>query len=154
MVMLLAGCQPDTGCRTEMEVTAGVTVEWVLVDTTGQGIRQLQWDSVTVQGIGCDSLLYDRAKGAKVLRLPLRVDASQTDYRLTWHEQTDILHIQHTNNRQYISMACGCAIFHVIDSVWADGVFIDSLSLLNSTVENYAQDNIYLHLTTQKTEKK
>lgn len=149
MAMLLAGCQPDTGCRTDMEVTAGVTVEWVEIDDNGHGTKIQQWDNVTVQGVDNDSLLYDQERSVKALRLPLRSDQTMTEYQITWHNQTDILHIQHTNNRQYISMACGCAIFHVIDSVWTDGVFIDSLSLLNSTVENYAQDNIYLHLTTQ-----
>lgn len=77
------------------------------------------------------------------------MDTNVTQYAIRWHDMEDILTIRHTNDRHYISMACGCVIYHTIDSVWTHGVFIDSLSILNSTVENYEQDNIYLHLAPQ-----
>lgn len=149
---MLASCQPDTGCRVETNVTAGVIAEWVKIDTLGKGTLQTQWDSLSLQGIGSDSILYNNAKAVKTLRLPLRADTGQTEYSIQWHGMTDVLHIKHNNDRHYINMACGCIVFHTIDTVWSNGVFIDSISILNSTVENYEQDNIFLRLKAQETQ--
>lgn len=107
---------------------------------------QHQWDTVMVRGIGSDKILYNYACFQNILRLPLRIDTCQTDYQIWCHQQLDTLHIRHTNDRHYISMACGCYVYHTIDSVWANGVFIDSITILNNTVENYEQDNLQLHL--------
>lgn len=149
IAITLIACQPDTGCRLETKVTSGVVVEWVSVDTLDRGTVINQWDSVSVLGVGNDTILYANTRNIKTLRLPLRMDTCQTDYYILWHNEIDILHILHTNDRHYLSMACGCAIYHTIDSVWSEGIFIDSLDIHNTAVENYEQDNIYLHLKPQ-----
>lgn len=146
--MLLASCQPDTGCRQETKVTAGVSVEWNKVDTMGVSTRITQWDSVTVQGVGTDSILYSNARSINELRLPLRPDTSLTEYEITWHGMTERLRIYHDNDRRYISMACGCIIFHTLDTVVSDQIFIEKAEIVNAAVENYEQTNIHLTLTT------
>lgn len=146
--MLLASCQPDTGCRLETKVTAGVSVEWYSIDTMGVTTHQTQWDSVTVQGVGTDSILYSNARSIKELRLPLRPDTSLTEYKIQWHGMTERLRIYHDNDRRYISMACGCIIFHTLDTVMSDHTFIEQVEIQNTTVENYEQTNIHLTLTT------
>lgn len=131
-MLLLTSCQPDTGCRAEFSITAGV----VLTNTTPVAVASLYRP-------GGDSVLYASALKT-TLRLPLRSDTTITEYIFFTEDATDILHIRHDNKKQFISQACGCVIYHTIDSVWTDGVFIPRVEILNSTVENYPQDNIEL----------
>ena len=145
--LLLWGCRPDEICRQDLSVAAGVTLRGISVDTSGIGTEFTQWDSITVQGIGSDSVLYDNSKSVTTLHLPLRADSNVTAYRVTWRGMDDVLYFRHDNTRRYISMACGCIIYHVIDTVWCAGVWMDSVRLLNSTVESASQDNVKIFTT-------
>ena len=59
----------------------------------------------------------------------------------------DTLYIQHTPRQQFISMACGCTVYHTITAAWSTDPRVDSVSIINASVEAAAQDNlcIYLH---------
>lgn len=146
---LLLSCQPDTGCRTEIKVVSDVSVEWINVDSLEHPSKNNTWDSVSVMGIGSEMLLYKQSTNVKTLRLPLRGDTCVSDFLILWHGNTDILHIHHQNDRHYISLACGCTIYHTIDSVWSEGTFIEHAEIINSSVENYEQENIHIRLKTQ-----
>ncbi len=142
----MASCRPDTVCRQDIAVTAGVTTEWVLTDTAGNATQQVAFDSVSVWGVGNDSILYDNGLAVETLRLPLRADSTLTAYVILWHEAFDTLYIRHDNTRKFISSACGCVVYHTIDTAWAAGTFIDSLYIVNSSVETVQQTNIHLRL--------
>lgn len=142
----MASCRPDTVCRQELNITAGVTTEWVLADTMGNATKQIAWDSVSVWGVGNDSLLYNNRFAVETLGLPLLGDSSLTAFVILWHEAYDTLYIQHDNTRKFISSACGCAIYHTIDTAWVAGTFVDSLYIVNSSVEAVQQTNIHLIL--------
>ena len=96
-------------------------------------------------GIGSD--IGMQGKGVKVMGLELRPDASLTAYLMLYHNQIDTLYIQHTPRQQFISMACGCAVYHTITAAWSSDQRVDSVSIINASVESVAQDNlcIYLH---------
>lgn len=146
MAIMLIACQPDTGCRLNTDVTIGVGAEWVSVDTLGHGTIIKQWDTVTIQGVGLDSILYYQISNVNEVRLHLRQDTSETQYSIQRHGQTDILHIRHQNRRQYLSMACGCVVYHTIDTVWSDGVFIQSAEIVNSAVSTENESNIIVKM--------
>lgn len=144
MSCALLSCIPDSECRQDMSVTAGVDVVFYMADTTGLEIEQLYWDSISVQGVGSDSILYDNAKRQEVLRLPLRMDTSVTAYALTWHEQPETLYIHHDNELRFVSQACGCTVFHTIDSAWTSGGFITKPVIVNAAVANVPENHITL----------
>lgn len=150
ILMILVGCRPDEVCRQDLDIAAGVVLRGISVDTAGVGSEFTSWDSITVQGVGRDSVLYNNAKSVTILRLPLRSDTALTMFRLIWHGEEDTLYVRHDNTRRYVSMACGCIIYHNIDTAWSGGVWIDSLEILNSTVESASQNNIRIYTTIEE----
>ena len=96
-------------------------------------------------GIASDIGMQD--KGVKVMALELLPDTNLTAYLMFYHNQIDTLYIQHTPRQQFISLACGCAVYHTITAAWSTDPRVDSVSIINVSVESVAQDNlcIYLH---------
>ena len=115
------------------------------VSATGDTISYAQWDSVLVVGLGSDIGLKD--KNVKKMGLELRLDTTMTQFLMQYHNQVDTLFIEHTPRMQYISAACGCAIYHTILRAWSSDSRVDSVSIINASVEALAQDNlcIYMH---------
>ena len=66
---------------------------------------------------------------------------------MTFHEQTDTLYVAHTPRQYFVSLACGCAIYHTITAAWSSDARVDSVQIINASVESAVQDNlrIYLH---------
>lgn len=147
LALVLAACEPDTGCRESMEVGMGVSVVRQLVDSVSTQ-RVNQWDSVFVQGVGTDSILYTHSQSAnkKTLTMPLRSADTITIYQMQWHGIWDTLYIKHTPVEHFVSMACGCAIYHTIDTVWANNTFIQEIEIIHSAVERGETENIRLTL--------
>ena len=143
-LLALSGCRPDTVCRKDTGVALGVSVRWLFTDTLGNSTWQTAFDSITVQGVGNDSVLYDNGKNLSSLWLPMRADTSVTAYLLRWHGEEDTLYIRHDNTRHFISQACGCMVYHTLDTVWHRGSAIDSVTVVNSLVESDEQENIQL----------
>lgn len=147
IAFILAACEPDTGCRDSMATGMGVSVIRQLVDSVSTQ-RIDQWDSVLIQGVGADSVLYTykQSAGKKTLNLPLRPNNTITAYQFQWHGETDTLYIQHTPLEHFVSLACGCAIYHTIDTVWAFGSLIQKAEVINSAVERGERENVRLTL--------
>ena len=124
----------------------GMTVQWTSIDTAGVESLMSQWDSVQIWGIECDTVPYIEVKNQSKLWLPLRVDTAVTTYQILWHAQLECITIHHTNDRQFISNACGCMVYHTIDTVLFGGVFIDSVEVLNTVVSGITEENILLYL--------
>jgi hypothetical protein len=115
------------------------------ITSAGDTTYYTQWDSIAVVGIGSDIGMQD--KSVKVMGLELRPDTNLTAYLMFYHNQIDTFYIQHTPRQQFISLACGCAVYHTITAAWSTDPRVDSVSIINASVETVAQDNlcIYLH---------
>ena len=144
---LLTGCQPDTECRQSTKVVAGISLRGLAVDTTELATEFTSWDSITVQGVGSDSVLYNNSKNISRILVPLRQDSTITAFSVMWHDMEDVIYFRHDNTMRFISMACGCVVYHNIDSVWVEGTWIDSVKILNSAVESIEQDNVKVFTT-------
>ena len=142
---LFTACEPDTVCHQEIDTAVQITISADSITSAGDTAYYAQWDSITVVGIGSDIGMQD--KNVKVMGLELRPDTNQTAYLMLYHNQIDTLYIQHTPRQQFISMACGCAVYHTITAAWSTDPRVDSVSIINASVETVAQDNlcIYLH---------
>lgn len=143
-VVLLCGCTVDQQCRTAFDVRMQAVFRADSLQADSTYATYAIWDSITVQGLGRDSVLYDNRKGITTLQLPLRPDTTVTAYRLTYHGRTDTLYIIHNNDIQFISLACGEVIYHTIEGFRARGTWIDSIAMIDSTVQATAKDNIRL----------
>lgn len=140
-----AACEPDTTCHQDLDTAVLITLSADSVTSAGDMVHYAQWDSIAVVGVGSD--IGMQSKAVKTMGLELRPDANMTMYLMLYHNQIDTLYIQHTPRQQFISMACGCAVYHTITAAWSSDPRVDSVSIINANVESIAQDNlcIYLH---------
>lgn len=142
--LLTAACTVDKQCRTTYDVRLQAVFRADSLQADSTYAVYAVWDSITVQGLGSDSVLYDNRKSITTLQLPLRPDTNTTAFCLTYHGRTDTLYIRHDNNVQFISLACGEVVFHTIEDVRAAGTWIDSIGWMNPTIEATGKDNIRL----------
>lgn len=143
--LFLVSCEPDKVCHQELQVAAQIILSADSVTAAGDTIAYVQWDSVLVVGVGNDVGM--KGKNLKGIGLELRPDTTLTQFLIQYHNQVDTLFIEHTPRLQYISAACGCAIYHTILRAWSSDSRVDSVSIINASVEALAQDNlcIYMH---------
>ena len=143
--LFLVSCEPDKVCHQELQAAAQIILSADSVTAAGDTISYAQWDSLLVVGVGSDVGLKD--KNLKRMGLELRPDTTLTQFLVQYHNQVDTLSIEHTPRLQYISAACGCAIYHTILRAWSSDSRVDSVSIINANVESQAQDNlcIYMH---------
>ena len=142
---VLVSCEPDKVCHQELQATAQIILSADSVNAAGDTVSYERWDSILVVGVGNDVDMKD--KNLKGMGLELRPDTTLTQFLVQYHNQVDTLSIEHTPRLQYISAACGCAIYHTILRAWSSDPRVDSVSIINASVEALAQDNlcIYMH---------
>ena len=143
--LFLVSCEPDKVCHQELQAAVQITLSADSVTAAGDTMVYAQWDSILVVGVGSDVGL--KGKNLKGIGLELRPDTTLTQFLVQYHNQVDTLSIEHTPRLQYISAACGCAIYHTILRAWSSDSRVDSVSIINASVEALAQDNlcIYMH---------
>jgi hypothetical protein len=143
--LFLVSCEPDKVCHQELQAAVQITLSADSVTAAGDTIVYAQWDSILVVGVGNDVGL--KGENLKGIGLELRPDTTLTQFLVQYHNQVDTLSIEHTPRLQYISAACGCAIYHTILRAWSSDPRVDSVSIINASVEALAQDNlcIYMH---------
>ena len=140
----LLSCEPDKVCHQELQVAAQIIFSADSVNAVGDTISYAQWDSIVVVGVGNDVGL--KGRNVKTMGLELRPDTTMTQFLMRYHNQVDTLFIEHTPRVQYISAACGCAIYHTILHAWSSDPRVDSVSIINASVEPMAQDNLCVHM--------
>lgn len=134
---LAASCTVDTVCHTTKKIRAGIALDSMLVWNEEHSAFTVtdKWDTLTVRGIGSDSLIYDHAKSINRFFVTLRADTNITQFELEWKHQLDTLSVRHIRDFQYVSLACGCNVYHVIDSVWSAQHFIKETTIEDSDVQ-------------------
>ena len=141
---LLTACEPDTTCHQELGTVVQITLSADSITLASDTVYYAHWDSISVVGIGSDIAM--QGKTIKVMGLELRPDANLTAYLMLYHNQIDTLYIQHTPRQHFISLACGCAVYHTITAAWSTDPRVDSVSIINAAVEAIVQDNLCIHL--------
>lgn len=143
--LLLVSCEPDKVCHQELQAAVQIILSADSVTAAGDTVSYAQWDSILVVGVGNDVGM--KGKNLKGISLELRPDTTTTQFLMLYHDQLDTLFIEHTPRLQYISAACGCAMYHTILHAWSSDLRVDSVSIINANVESIVQDNlcIYMH---------
>lgn len=142
-IALLCSCQPDTVCRETMQVGVIGQLKETYYDTDMQSHVRTAWDSLTVQGIGSDSVLYNNSKSVSQVLLPMRSDKDTTCYAMTYCGCTDTLSIVNSHNQQFVSVECGCVYEHAIRQVVYTQHWIDTIVIASTEVKRGGGVNIY-----------
>ena len=129
-----------------MAVAMVLTLQADSINQKGHTVKYTSWDSITVELLGEYNLLFDNGKSISKLPMPLLPDTTISTFLITFHEQTDTLFVEHTPRHYFVSLACGCAIYHTITAAWSTDPRVDSVQILNANVENAVQENLCIHL--------
>lgn len=149
ILLCFTACRPDPVCRSNMKVGLVAELEEIQYDATHQPHTNTTWDSITVQGIGNDSILYDNSKSIKKICLPLRHDADSTAYTLIYKGQTDTLLIIHNSRQHFVSVECGCVYNHTVSDLQCTRHWVDSITVLSDNVERGGETNIRFYRENQ-----
>lgn len=144
--VVLVACTADTTCRKDMDVAMVLTLQADSTNLKGHSVKYTTWDSLTVEILGDYNLLLDNGKGISKLPLPLQPDTSLSIFVMTFHNQTDTLFVEHTPRQYFVSLACGCAIYHTITAAYSTDPRVDSVQIINANVEDAIQENLCIHL--------
>ena len=145
LVLFLVSCEPDTTCYKDMETYMVVTLHADSLDANNTRTTYTAWDSIQVQAIGVDTILYSPS-AIEELTLQLCPDTTVTAYLLNYHGSIDTLWITHTPKLQYVSLACGCYMQHTITGARSTDTRVDSVAIINASVETTAQENIRIYM--------
>lgn len=140
---IFVACEPDTVCHQELGVAAQISFQVGTITSTGDTTYSNQVDSIAVVGVGSEIAM--RGNNIKMMGLELRPDTSLTAYLILYHNQIDTLYIQHTPRPYYVSLACGCTIYHTITAAWSSDTRVDSVSIINANVEGTTEENLCIH---------
>ncbi len=112
-------------------------------------------DTLTITAAGTDSTLYNRGVNTSYVKLNMNYTKNVTTYylRLGYYDRTteqpaeirDTIEIRHTNREFFLSMECGVAVFHDIDTVLYTRNMIDSLVVKDPSVNKDEKDNIHIY---------
>lgn len=142
LMLWLQACTPDDQCRKESIVNMEITF---YNDST---LQKASVDSITIYGVNNDSILYNNQKNVATVALPLQKTKNETQYVFTNGEYTDTLTIQHTNSDNFISIECGCFVYHNITEVHSQKTWIDSIAIINPdvTTANYEDEHLQIFM--------
>ena len=146
-VFVGGSCSNDETCRKDRFIATNAGIYKVTYDaiTHIKTATALNVDSITVQGIGVDSI-EDYTKRSSIV-FPLNKLKTESKFRVRFNEMVDTVTILHTNYNQYLSLECGCLVTHSIDTIITTNHFIDSvrISVHDVNTSTSAQENIKIY---------
>ena len=142
LTLTLTSCTQDTECRSKVKIGCPVTFAMDSVTMLGATKTLTTVDSLTFYGVDCDSVLCDNLKSQSKVLLPLRNDTTLTRYVMIINGEEDTLNILHRNDTSFMSLACGCFVYHTIDTVWTSLQTVDTIRVLDSDIAAVAKDNV------------
>jgi len=134
----IVGCQPDNQCHKENIVEAQISFR-------NKALTKVSLDSVTIQGVGSDSVIYNNKKSLNHIALPLHKTQEVTQFVFSSGTRIDTLTLEHTNTENFISLECGCFVYHTLQNAYSCGTWIDSVAIINTEITTFnAEDHIQL----------
>lgn len=141
-IIWLQACTPDEQCRKE----SIVNMEINFYDKST--LKKTPIDSITIYGVDNDSILYNNQKNVSSVALPLQKTKNETQYVFKNGKYNDTLTIQHTNSNNFISIECGCFVYHNITGIDFTHTWIDSIAIINPdvTTTNYEDEHLQIFM--------
>ena len=140
-------CSSDETCRKNRYVSLQLDLYKVSLNATNNTLTATPWsiDSISVKGVGVDSLLYNNTKKISQVGLVLNKVDRQSAYVLTLNGMKDTLTITHTNVTEFLSLECGCIKVYSIDSAFVTNHAVDSIQIINHQVNTENATNIRIY---------
>lgn len=147
LIIGLAGCHADDTCRKSRIVDVGVGFYLDTINHLNNKlvVQKLTVDSIWVHGVEVDSLLYSNRKNLQNIKLQLNIFAEESKFRFVFNEDVDTLTIRYKNTNHFLSLECGYIRTHTIDTVFSTRNFIDSVAVVNESVNTIYVENIQIH---------
>ena len=145
IAVVLMACSGSKTCQIADDIALQIGFYSDSIDSAGNRVEYVKpIDSITVQGIGSDSILYNNTKNATSISLPLHNTLTTTSYALIVNGMPDTLTVNHQNNDFFVSMECGCFTYHVIEDVTETANLFDSVAYINFDIGRTQTENIRL----------
>jgi hypothetical protein len=144
-VLFISACSSN-GCYEDMSVK--LYANFYTINLSGKAVA-VQVDSMTVQGVGSDSILY-KNKTLSGFELDLNPNATQTQFLVTTQQNgylfVDTLTFDYHNKPWFQSMECGCRVFSTLDACQVGKVIFKSAAIKDSAVINLKSEHVRLYL--------
>lgn len=141
-LMLLISCN-NSGCYDETVVKVNCSFFHL------EENKAVSIDSVTVWGVGSDSIIYKNKTLGK-MALELNPESNETKYVFQavgdGHTFTDTLTFKHTNRPWFQSMECGCMVFSTLDTCLTTGSIFQSVKIVDHEVINIAIEHVVFNI--------
>lgn len=107
-------------------------------------------DTLTVTACGTDSVLLNRSLNTKEMLLPMSYQAAEDTFVLRYYckdfDVKDTLFVAKTNHIYYESPDCPTVMMHTIEGVRCAQVFVDSVEVVNKSVDFVDATNVRLFI--------
>lgn len=149
LLVLVACTSSDGECRKNRVVVMGVSLYKTVFDADAEAfVTSSTTEKMTIKGLDNDSLLYND-QSLSSFDLPLRVLEPTSSFVLQRGILgTDTIVIFHENTNNFISLECGCFVYHTIKETATTTHQIDSVVIENTYVQNVSEKHlrIYYHV--------
>ena len=144
--LLITNCSSNGDCNQTLAVSLGVDFYCTEFDITqDQFVSKTLNDTLTIYGLDNDSLLAND-KYISEIQLPLKPFFNQTTYIFERkHLSPDTITFTYENEQNFISLECGCLVFHRITDVEHTFYNIDSVAVINNFAANTQTKNIRIY---------
>ena len=145
--LILVGCTASDGeCRKEKVVVKSVSLYKTVFNTQEEAfVSSSTTEKMTIQGLGNDSILYHE-QSLSTFNLPLHALQSTSAFVLQRGAlEPDTIVISHENVNQFISLECGCFVYHTIQGATTTTHQIDSLVIENTYVQNVSENHLRIY---------
>ena len=147
ILIFAVSCTVDEGCRKSKTVNMGIGFYQTVLNTSTQKMTKtaLSIDSLSIQGLGVDSMLYNKSKKISKVILPLNKFALESRFVVTFDTTKDTITVTHTNTDDFLSLECGCIKTHTIDTVLTTNHFIDSVKIAIHDVNTTNAEHLQIY---------
>jgi len=139
-VVMFHACTQDETCRENTEINLHAT--FYAFGTT----NQMTVDSLTVYGLGKDSLLYNVKNSINKINLPLNKTDNTSIFVMQFNHVNDTLFVLHANSEYFVSFPCGMVITHQMDTVMTTNHVIREVKIINRDINTTNEQHVQIFL--------
>lgn len=144
-LLALFSCTKSNTCTITDDIALQIRFYSDSIDTLGNYVAfEKPIDSLTLQGVGNDSVILSNTKSVSRISLPLRNTDTITAYALTINGTPDTLTIRHQNTDVFVSLQCGCFTYHTVENVTESACLFDSIAYIEYEIGRVQTENIRL----------
>ncbi len=102
-------------------------------------------DSLTVYGLGKDSLIYDNQKKVGRIELPLNSASDSSAFVLVFPEISDTLWFYYERKPNLTSLECGFVTFYELENITYTDYLINAVETNNPSITNNLDEHIKIY---------